>query len=64
MQGSPIPPSPPPESQIKSIREILHIEGGKCSNQISTKFWEVVACGVGGAAVTRVELAVKVWWRE
>jgi hypothetical protein len=38
------------------MREILHIEGGKCSNQIGAKFWEVVARGVGGAVATRSEL--------
>jgi tubulin beta len=24
------------------MREILHIQGGQCSNQIGSKFWEVV----------------------
>lgn len=24
------------------MREILHIQGGQCGNQIGSKFWEVV----------------------
>ena len=27
---------------IKDKREILHIQGGQCGNQIGAKFWEVV----------------------
>jgi len=28
------------------MREILHIQGGQCGNQIGANFWEVV-CAVG-----------------
>ncbi|KAM2565056.1 hypothetical protein TB1_007735 [Malus domestica] len=34
------------------MREILHIQGGQCGNQISTKFWEVV-CAEHGIDGTR-----------
>ncbi|CAL5434073.1 unnamed protein product [Camellia sinensis] len=30
-----------PESSVK-MREILHVQGGQCGNQIGAKFWEVV----------------------
>ena len=29
------------------MREILHIQGGQCGNQIGSKFWEIV-CGEHG----------------
>jgi tubulin beta len=29
-------------SRSAKMREILHIQGGQCGNQISAKFWEVV----------------------
>ncbi|OEL12956.1 Tubulin beta-6 chain [Dichanthelium oligosanthes] len=53
-QASPLPspiwlaPSPPDASPFGSsptpvkMREILHIQGGQCGNQIGAKFWEVV----------------------
>ncbi len=25
------------------MREIVHIQGGQCGNQIGAKFWEVIA---------------------
>ena len=25
------------------MREIVHVQGGQCGNQIGTKFWEVIA---------------------
>ncbi|XP_059648528.1 tubulin beta-8 chain-like isoform X3 [Cornus florida] len=28
------------------MREILHIQGGQCGNQIGAKFWEVVCAGI------------------
>ncbi|MFS7941550.1 putative tubulin [Helianthus anomalus] len=33
------------------LREILHIQGGQCGNQIGAKFWEVV-CAEHGIDVT------------
>jgi len=27
------------------MREIVHIQGGQCGNQIGAKFWEVRAAG-------------------
>ncbi|XP_051218461.1 uncharacterized protein [Lolium perenne] len=32
-----------PDFTTHKMREILHIQGGQCSNQIGSKFWEVVA---------------------
>ncbi|KAH0849342.1 hypothetical protein HID58_090357 [Brassica napus] len=29
------------------MREILHIQGGQCGNQIGSKFWEVVCAEHG-----------------
>jgi tubulin beta len=29
------------------MREILHIQGGQCGNQIGAKFWEVVCAEHG-----------------
>ena len=26
------------------MREIVHVQGGQCGNQIGAKFWEVGAC--------------------
>ncbi|XP_051212742.1 uncharacterized protein [Lolium perenne] len=31
-----------PDFATHKMREILHIQGGQCSNQIGSKFWEVV----------------------
>jgi hypothetical protein len=28
------------------MREILHIQGGQCGNQIGAKFWEVYSCAL------------------
>lgn len=28
------------------MREILHIQGGQCGNQIGAKFWEVYLCAL------------------
>jgi len=33
------------------MREILHIQGGQCGNQIGSKFWEVI-CGEHGIDTT------------
>ncbi|RLN16365.1 tubulin beta-3 chain [Panicum miliaceum] len=33
------------------MREILHIQGGQCGNQIGAKFWEVI-CGEHGVDAT------------
>uniref|UniRef100_A0A6N2LXH3 Tubulin beta chain n=2 Tax=Salix viminalis TaxID=40686 RepID=A0A6N2LXH3_SALVM len=35
------------EIEIKKMREILHIQGGQCGNQIGSKFWEVVCAEHG-----------------
>ncbi|CAM8940709.1 unnamed protein product [Rhodiola kirilowii] len=35
------------------MREILHIQGGQCGNQISSKFWEVVCAEHGVDATGR-----------
>ena len=37
------------------MREIVHIQGGQCGNQIGAKFWEVIADEVC-ACVTRTDL--------
>ena len=29
------------------MREIVHIQGGQCGNQIGAKFWEVISDEVG-----------------
>ena len=36
-QPKPLQPRPPPAT----MREIVHIQGGQCGNQIGAKFWEV-----------------------
>nr|CAB3502300.1 unnamed protein product [Digitaria exilis] len=33
--------------QSKKTREILHIQGGQCGNQIGAKIWEVVCAEHG-----------------
>ena len=35
----PLSPSPPPPSR----RELVHLQGGQCGNQIGAKFWEVIS---------------------
>jgi tubulin beta len=35
------------------MREILHIQGGQCGNQIGVKFWEVVCAEHGIDATGR-----------
>ena len=29
--------------KLNKMREIVHIQGGQCGNQIGAKFWEVIA---------------------
>ena len=33
------------------MRELVHIQGGQCGNQIGAKFWEVISDEHGTAAV-------------
>jgi len=44
------------------MREIVHIQGGQCGNQIGAKFWEVISDEHGvdptGACVAGASLAV------
>jgi hypothetical protein len=35
-------PEKPKEKNRITMREILHIQGGQCGNQIGAKFWEVI----------------------
>jgi tubulin beta len=28
---------------LNSMREIVHVQGGQCGNQIGAKFWEVIS---------------------
>ena len=36
------------------MREIVHIQGGQCGNQIGAKFWEVISDehGIGVRAIS------------
>jgi tubulin beta len=31
------------QTNSKQMREIVHIQGGQCGNQIGAKFWEVIS---------------------
>jgi tubulin beta len=33
------------------MREIVHIQGGQCGNQIGAKFWEVISDEHGAAFI-------------
>ncbi|RWW71822.1 hypothetical protein BHE74_00020408 [Ensete ventricosum] len=41
------------EERDKKMREILHVQGGQCGNQIGAKFWEVVCAEHGIDATGR-----------
>lgn len=28
---------------LRAMRELVHVQGGQCGNQIGAKFWEVIA---------------------
>uniref|UniRef100_A0A453H194 Tubulin beta chain n=1 Tax=Aegilops tauschii subsp. strangulata TaxID=200361 RepID=A0A453H194_AEGTS len=45
------PPGDATQSDRRKMREILHIQGGQCGNQIGAKFWEVI-CGEHGVDPT------------
>ncbi|CAK0813787.1 unnamed protein product, partial [Prorocentrum cordatum] len=34
---------PPPHVRFGAMRELVHIQGGQCGNQIGAKFWEVIS---------------------
>ena len=36
---------------LESMREIVHIQGGQCGNQIGSKFWEVISDEHGKCSV-------------
>jgi tubulin beta len=42
------------------MREIVHIQGGQCGNQIGAKFWEVRQGG-GGAGVAGAAGPAELW---
>ena len=37
-------PSSTNTQQVRNMREIVHMQGGQCVNQIGAKFWEVRRC--------------------
>ena len=39
--------------QLASMREIVHIQGGQCGNQIGAKFWEVISDEHGALPCSR-----------
>lgn len=45
------------------MREIVHIQGGQCGNQIGAKFWEVshIACRHHGQAPAANSNVVSAW---
>merc|ERR1712134_38864 len=36
-------PSKAPSRSSSAMREIVHVQGGQCGNQIGAKFWEVIS---------------------
>ena len=32
-----------PGFAVAAMRELVHIQGGQCGNQIGAKFWEVIS---------------------
>ena len=47
------------------MREIVHIQGGQCGNQIGAKFWEVISDehGEDGERVCRLRMLGSSVWR-
>ena len=43
------------------MREIVHIQGGQCGNQIGAKFWEVISDEHGESAGMRWQVACAAW---
>ncbi len=41
------------------MREIVHIQGGQCGNQIGAKFWEVISDEHGEAVESLVTVSVE-----